>query len=191
MNVIVDEKETVKLGKNEVLLLALNDCNNKKLFQRAKFLFKLGLYSKEEVASFDEEAYIEVSSKTIKGYSLLTDEEGELYLVKELQADSETDSYGYEVLALANPSEDEMRELMHCHKPVCVGKIVLVCAISLFTLLALVGFFKAYFDGLASTGEVDALAALEMPFLCYGASVILGLSSLLLAFKGNKKCCKR
>ena len=191
MDIIVEEKVSENLNKEDKLLLALNDCNNKKLFKKAQFLYKLELYSKEEAESFDEEAYIEVSQKTIKGYSLLQNEEGDLLLVKVLQADSEAESYGYEVLTLANPTDEEMMELQHCHKPVCVGRIVLLCAISLFTLLALVGFFKAYFDGLASTGEVDALAALEMPFLCYGASIIIGLGSLLLSLKGNKKCCKK
>ena len=60
-NIIVEEKNAVKLSKEEKLLLALNECNNRKLFQKAKVLFKLDLYSKNEVSSFDENAYVEVN----------------------------------------------------------------------------------------------------------------------------------
>ena len=84
-----------------------------------------------------------------------------------------------------------MMELQHCHKPVCVGRIVLLCAISLFTLLALVCFFKTYFDSFPTTETDDALDLFQMPFLCYGASILVGLGSLLLSLKGNKKCCKK
>ena len=191
MNVIVDEKETLNLTKEEKLLLALNACNNKKLLCKAKFLYKIELYSKEVVEEFNEEAYIEVTSKTIKGYSLLTNDEGQLFLVKELQADNETDSYGYEVLSLANPTEDEMKELIECNKPLNVGRLVLFCVISLFTLLALIGFLTTFFDGLAESGEVDFITALMNPFFVYGASLMIGLASLLSFFKGNKKCCKK
>ena len=83
MNIIVDEK-VEQLNKEEKLLLALNEVSNEKLFQKAKTLLKKGVYSKELVENFDEEAYIEVSPKTIKGYSLLTNDEGELFLVKAL-----------------------------------------------------------------------------------------------------------
>ena len=188
-NIIVEEKNAVKLSKEEKLLLALNECNNRKLFQKAKVLFKLDLYSKNEVSSFDENAYVEVSPKTIKGYTLVTNDEGDLLLVKELRADSETDSYGYEVLSLANPTDEEMAQLLSCFKPVCVGKIILFCLYSLFLLLAIVGFVTGYFDGLATA--TSALDALSYPFLCYGASVVIGLGLLLLILKGNKKCCKK
>ena len=189
MNIIVDEKETVKLSKEEKLLLALNDCNNKKLLKRAQILYKLELYSKEEVTDFDENLYIEVSPKTIKGYSLLKNEEGELFLVKELKADNEADSYGYSVLSLANPTDDELKQLMECNKPVCVGKIVLLCVFTFFLFLALLGFVTTYLDGLESAK--NAIDALTTPFLCYGTSVVLGFGLLLLFFKGNKKCCKK
>ena len=189
MNVIVDEKETIKLSKEEKLLLALNDCNNKKLYKKAELLFKLELFSKEEVKEFDETLYIEVSPKTIKGYSLLSNDEGNLFLVKELRADSEADSYGFEVLSLANPTDEELKELTECHKPVCVVKLVLFSLYSLFLLLALVGFVVAYFDGYASAnGPFDALS---YPFLCFGSSVVLGLGLLLLILKNNKKCCRK
>ena len=63
MNVIVDEKEVVELSKEEKLLLALNEVENQRLYKKAKFLFTKGIYSKDTVEKFDEEAYVEVSSK--------------------------------------------------------------------------------------------------------------------------------
>lgn len=191
MNVIVDEKEEIKLSKEEKLLLALNEVNNFKLFQKVKFLYKKGLYSKEVVDNFDEESYIEISEKNIKGYSVLANEEGELFMVKALDADSETDVYGYEVLSLSNVTEEELKLLKDYKKPVCIVKIVLVSLNVLFLLLALFGFLSSLFDNLKTGEEVDFANALNSAFFIYGASVPVGLAALLLFFKGNKKCCKK
>ena len=187
MNVIVDEKETVTLSKEEKLLLALNDVADAKLYKKALFLFKKGIYEKNEVEVFDEDGYIEVSNKTIKGYSVLTNEEGNLFLVKELKADSEAESYGYEVLSLPNVTEEEMSILKDYKKPVCVGKIALLSAYLLFLVLALFGFVTTLLDGLAGGFSL----ALGESFLLFGASITLGLGLLLLYFKGHKKCCKK
>ena len=188
MNVIVDEKENVTLTKEEKVLLALNEVTNMKLFKKAQFLFKKGLYEKQEVESFEEENYIEVSNKAIKGYSVLTNEEGELFLVKELKADSEAESYGYEVLSLPNVTEEEMSLLKEYKKPICIAKIALLCVYLLFLGLSLYGFLTSLFDGLGTGTLTDALGT---SFLLYGTSSTIGLGILLLYFKGHKKCCKK
>ena len=187
MDIIVEEKVSENLNKEDKLLLALNEVSNMKLFKKAQFLFKKGIFEKNEVAKFDEENYIEVSNKLIKGYSVLTNEEGNLFLVKELKADSEAESYGFEVLSLPNVTEEEMSLLREYKKPVCVGKIVLLSAFLLFLGLAIYGFVTSLLDGL-SAGFDEALST---SFLLYGVSSTLGLGLLLLYFKGNKKCCKK
>lgn len=186
MNVIVDEKEEVKLTKEEKLLLALNECSNKELYEKARFLYKFDLYSKEIVEKFDEEAYIEVYPKQIKGYSLVTNEQGDLFLVKELQADSEADSYGYEVLSLANPTDDEMKVLLHHHRPVCILKYVILVTMLLFLGLGFYSFFVNFFDYLQDYGFN---ATLFNAFDLSGGYIIIGLGLLLLYLKKGK--CNR
>ena len=186
MNIIVDEK-VEQLNKEEKLLLALNEVSNEKLFQKAKVLFKKGVYSKDLVENFDEEAYIEVSPKTIKGYSLLTNDEGELFLVKALKADSETDVYGVEVLSLPNVTDEEMKTLADYKKPVCITKIVVFSFFSLFMLIGLYSFLYLFFESLSSGFDVALLSA----FNYVGGYLLIGLGLLLLILKNNKKCCKK
>ena len=190
---IVEEKQVEKLTKEEKLLLALNEVNNMHLYNKAKTLFKKELYSKDVVENFDEDAYVEVSPKLIKGYSLLTNEMGELLLVKALKADSETDVYGVEVLSLANVSEEEMKLLQDYKKEVCVVKVVLL---SLFGLLLAIGFYNFLynlFENLknASTGELQLSDALTVAFFYAGGFTLVGLGLLLLFLKSPKKCCKK
>ena len=188
MNVIVDEKEVVELSKEEKLLLALNEVENQKLLRKAKLLFKKEIYSKQTVEKFDEEAYIEVSPKTIKGYSVLVDEEGNLYLVKAMKADTETDVYGFEVLSLPNVSDEELKVLMEYKKPVCVLKIVLFSVYCLFLLLALYTFFVNIFDTIQQYGFASALSN---AFLFAGGYFTIGIGLLMLILKKDKKCCRK
>ena len=190
---IVEEKQVENLTKEEKLLLALNEVNNMHLYKKAKVLFKKELYSKEVVEKFDEEAYVEVSSKTIKGYSVLTNEMGDLVLVKALNADSETDVYGVEVLSLANVSEEEMKVLHDYKKTVCVGKVVVLSAFGLFLFFGLYTFLYNLFENIknASTGELQFSDALTVAFFYGGGYVLIGLGLLLIFLKGHKKCCKK
>ena len=188
MNVIVEEKETVQLTKEEKLLLALNEVENQKLFKKAKLLFQKEIYSKQTVEKFDEEAYVEVSPKTIKGYSVLTNEEGNLYLVKAMNADAETDVYGFEVLTLPNVTDEELKVLMEYKKPVCVLKIVLLSLYLLFLSLGVYSFFVTIFDYIQTYGFSDALSN---AYLFSGSAVTLGIGLLMLILKKEKKCCKK
>ena len=190
---IVEEKQVENLTKEEKLLLALNEVNNMHLYKKAKVLFKKELYSKQVVDKFDEEAYVEVSPKTIKGYSLLTNDMGDLVLVKALNADSETDVYGVEVLSLANVSEEEMKVLHDYKKSICVGKVVALSAFGLFLFFGLYTFLYNLFENIknASTGEVQFADALTIAFFYGGGYVLIGLGLLLLFLKGHKKCCKK
>ena len=188
MNVIVDEKEVVELSKEEKLLLALNEVENQRLYKKAKFLFTKGIYSKETVEKFDEEAYVEVSSKSIKGYSVLADEEGNLFLVKAMKADTECDVYGFEVLSLANVTDEEMKTLQEYKKPVCILKLVLLGLYILFLLAGLYTFFVNIFDSIQASG-FDA--ALSTSYFFAGGFVTIGIGLLLLILKKDKKCCKK
>ena len=190
---IVEEKEVVKLSKEEKLLLALNEVDNMNLYKKAKTLFKKEIYSKEIVENFDEEAYVEVSPKTIKGYTLLTNDEGELFLVKALKADSETDVYGVEVLSLPNVSEDEMKALSNYKKTICVGKVAILALFGLFLFFGLYSFLFNLFENIKSTpsGEIQFSEALTVAFLYAGGYVLIGLGLLLVFLKNHKKCCKK
>ena len=190
---IVEEKEVVKLSKEEKLLLALNEVDNMNLYKKAKTLLKKEIYSKEIDENFDEEAYVEVSPKTIKGYTLLTNDEGELFLVKALKADSETDVYGVEVLSLPNVSEDEMKALSNYKKTICVGKVAILALFGLFLFFGLYSFLFNLFENIKSTqsGEIQFSEALTVAFLYAGGYVLIGLGLLLVFLKNHKKCCKK
>ena len=188
MDIIVEEKEVNELTKEEKVLLALNELENQKLYKKAVFLFKKGLYSKELVEKFDEEAYIEVSPKTIKGYSVLSNEEGELFLVKALNADSEADVYGFEVLSLPNVTEDELKALHEYKKPVCIVKLVLLALYVVFLLLGLYSFLVTLFDSIQPNGFDASLAT---AYLFAGGYVTIGIGLLMLILKKDKKCCKK
>ena len=187
MNIVEEKEVEVKLSKEEKLLLALNEVNNMNLYKKAKTLFKKEIYSKEVIENFDEEAYVEVSSKTIKGYTLLTNELGQLFLVKALKADSETDVYGVEVLSLPNVSDEEMKVLADYKKTICVGKIVVLSFYSLFMLIGLYCFLYLLFESLSSGLEIALLSA----FNYVGGYILIGLGLLLVFLKGHKKCCKK
>ena len=188
MSMIVDETKQETFTKNEVLLLALNEVENKKLYNKALFLFKKGIYESNTVEKFDEEAYIEVSPKTIKGYSVLQDPEGNLLLVKALNADTETDVYGFEVLTFPEVTDEEMKALHEFKKPVCVAKISLLSVYVLFLLLGLYSFLVTLFDYIGEAGFDTALAN---AYFFAGGFVTLGLGLLMLILKKGHKCCKK
>ena len=54
MDVIVEEKVVSEVSKEAKLLLALTEVQSKKLYEKAKFLYKKGIYSSEVVEKFDE-----------------------------------------------------------------------------------------------------------------------------------------
>ena len=188
MSMIVEETAKATFTKDEVLLLALNEVENQKLYKKAVVLFKKGIYATETVESFDEEAYIEVSTKTIKGYSLLQDCEGNLLMVKALNADTESDVYGYEVLSFPNVTDEEFKILLEYKKPVCVGKILLLGVYILFLLISLYSFLVNFFDIIGTNG-FDV--ALSNAFFYAGGYFTLGLGLLILILKKGHKCCKK
>lgn len=193
MSLIVDEKVRENLTKEEVLLLALNEAEDKKAYEKAKFLFKNELYSEETVENFNEENYDEVYPKTLKGFSLVRNQEGNLYLVKALNADEETDVYGYKVLALPNVNDDEFKTLLHHYRRPCLVKAVVL---GLFVLSILAGFAAAFFTFFenvqnANTMELQIGYALSISFMYAGGFVTLALGLLLLYLKKDKKCCKK
>ena len=129
-----------------------------------------------------------MSSKSIKGYSVLADEEGNLFLVKAMKADTETDVYGFEVLSLANVTDEEMKTLQEYKKPVCVLKFVLLGLYSLFLLAGVYTFFVNIFDSIQGSG-FDA--ALSTSYFFAGGFVTIGIGLLMLVLKKDKKCCKK
>ena len=187
MDVIVEEKVVSEVSKEAKLLLALTEVQSKKLYEKAKFLYKKGIYSSEVVEKFDEEAYIEVSPKSIKGYSVLQNEDGDLLLVKALNADTETDVYGFEVLSFPTVTDEEMKVLVEYKKPICIVKLSLFCLYVLMLLLALYTFLVNLFDSIQ--GGFDA--ALSTAFLFAGGYATIGFGLLLLILKKEKKCCKK
>ena len=187
MSMIVEETAKNTFTKDEVLLLALNEVENQKLYKKAVFLFKKGIYATEQVETVDEEAYIEVSTKTIKGYTLVQDSEGNLLLVKALNADTETDVYGFEVLTFPNVTDEEMKTLHEYKKPVCGVKIALLSAYILFLALGV----YAFIFNLLEYFEQGFDAALTYAYLYAGGYVTLGFGLLLLMLKKGHKCCKK
>ena len=193
MSLIVDEQVKENLTKEEVLLLALNEASDKKAYEKALFLYKNELYTKEVVENFNEDNYVEVYPKTIKGYSLVRDEEGNLYLVKAMKADEETDVFGYDVLSLANPTDEEMVALHHHYKRPCVLKAILFVGFVLAIIAGLVATFFVFFENVqnASTGETQIGYALSMAYMYAGGFVTVSIGLLLLILNKNKKCCRK
>lgn len=188
MNVIVEEKEVIDVSKEAKLIMALNEVECKKTYLKAKFLYKKGIYSKSTVDNFDEEAYIEVSPKTIKGYSVLQNEDGQLFLVKAMNADSETDVYGFEILSFPTVSDEEMKVLREYKKPVCLVKLALFSVYVLFLLLGLYTFLVSFFNTIQAEGFDGALFT---SYFCAGGFVTVGFGLLLLILKKEKKCCRK
>lgn len=155
MSNIIDEKVDV-VSKEEKLTQALDLVERQRLARKAKFLYKKGLYSKETVNSFEEEKYTDLTINLFKGYALLQNAEGELFYVKELSADSETEVYAYEVVSLANVGCDDMHKLMEYKKPVPVLNIILLSLYGLFYVAGLIVFFYVLFESLKG-GFVSAL----------------------------------
>ena len=193
MSLIVDEKVKENLTKEEVLLLALNEADDKETFEKAKFLFKNELYVEETLEKFNEEDYEEVYPKTVKGYSLVRNQEGNLYFVKALNADEEAEVYGYKVLALPNVSDEEMKKLHHHYKRPCILKGVLVSLLVLCVLAGLAATFFVFFENVQnkSTMEMQFAYAFSMAYMYAGGFTTLGFGLLALVLKKDKKCCKK
>ena len=189
MSMIVDENLNT-VTKEEVLANLLVEADNKALFEKAKTLFKIGVYSKETVEVFDEEAHTEVYPKTVKGYSLVKDSEGNLKFIKVLKADSETDSYGYEVLSLPSVTDEELKKLCVLKRPCNVLKIVLLVVYILLLGLGLYSYITTFFDTLGAQGSTFESALFES-FFYIGGSVTIGFGLLLLILKKDKKCCRK
>lgn len=193
MSLIVDEKVKENLTKEEVLLLALNEADDKETFEKAKFLFKNELYVEETLEKFNEEDYEEVYPKTVKGYSLVRNQEGNLYFVKALNADEEAEVYGYKVLALPNVSDEEMKKLHHHYKRPCILKAVVVSLLVLGVLAGLAATFLVFFENVQnkSTMEMQFAYAFSMAYMYAGGFTTLGFGLLALVLKKDKKCCKK
>ena len=105
-----------------------------------------------------------------------------------MKADTETDVYGFEVLSLANVTDDEMKTLQEYKKPVCILKLILLGLYCLFLLAGVYTFFVNIFDSIQSNG-FDA--ALSTAYFFAGGFVTIGIGLLMLILKKNKKCCKK
>ena len=102
-DLIKDEVITEEKSKEQKALELFNELENKKTQKKAALLYKFDLYDKKQIDSFDEKAYTDVTYKNgYKGYALFKDSEGKLIFVKELSAEAGEDTYGFEVLELAN-----------------------------------------------------------------------------------------
>ena len=186
MSNIIEEKVDV-VSKEEKLTQALDLVERERIAKKAKFLYKKGLYSKETVNSFDDEQYTDLTINLFKGYALLQNAEGELFYVKELSSDSETEVYAYEVISLANVCCDDMHKLMEYKKPVPVLNIILLSVFALFYLAGLVSFFWYFFD---TVGEAGFIYTLINGMFYVGGYVLLAtpLFPLLLPRKPHR--CK-
>ena len=187
MENIVVEKEEVQLTKEEKLANALNFVNDEKLAHKAKILFQKGIYSKEKVENFTEEDYEDITIKPYKGYSLLTNEAGELFYVKELNTEAESETYAYEVISFPTVTEEQMHQLMHYKRPVNGLKVATLSVFLVFTVFTLFTFFYTFFEQLASS----FIGALAYSFLSVGSSLAVCLGVLCLLFnKPHHKGCK-
>ena len=182
MEMIKDEKEEVVLTKEEKLANALAYVNDEKLLHKAKFLYSKGLYSKESVENFDDSLYTDITTKLYKGYSLLTNELGELFFVKALDAENDSPVYAYEVISLANVTDEQMHVLHHYKRPVPVLNIIAIAGLLLFTLVSLYTFVF----GLCEYAEGGFSNALLYAFLSTGGSVAVCISALAVIFSRPK-----
>lgn len=187
-NLNIETEEIVELTKEEKLANAITFVRDEELNKKAKTLFKKGLFSKEVVEKFDENLYTDITIKPYSGYSLVMNEAKEMFYVKELKADSETASYGFELISFPNVTEEEYKILQNYKKPLPILDIVLVSLLSLFTLLSMVAFFINFFNVIEQGFEI----ALGMAFLYSGTGIVCGFGFLALYFKKNKKCkCRK
>ena len=116
-----------------------------------------------------------------------------LYLVKSLNADEESDVYGYEVLSLPNVTEEEFKALAHHYRRPCPLKVVAAILFVLFILFGLSATFFAFFENLqnSQTGEIQLSMAFAVSYMYAGGFVTVALGLLLLVLKKDKKCCKK
>lgn len=188
MEMIKEEKEEIVLTKEEKLANALSFVKDEKLLKKAKFLYSKGLYSKEAVENFDESLYTDITTKEFKGYSLLTNELGELFFVKPLNAEDESAVYAHEVVSLANVTDEEMHLLHHYKRPVPVSSIITLSSLLVFTLVSLYAFVFGLFEYL----EGGFSYALITAFLSTGASLAVCIAALAIIFTRprSKHGCK-
>ena len=188
MEMIKEEKVETELTKEEKLANALAFVHDEKLLQKAKFLYSKGLYTTESVENFDESLYTDITTKEFKGYSLLTNEEGELFFVKELDAEDESPVYAHEVISLANVTDEQMHILHHYKRPLPILSLVSLSALLLFTLLSLYVFVFGFFE-YASSGFSNALL---YAYLSTAGSVAICISAFAVIFAKprHKHSCK-
>ena len=178
MENIVVENEVVELSKEEKLLNALNFVSDERLAKKAKLLFQKGIYSKEEVENFNEDEYTDITVKPYKGYSLLTNENGDLFYVKPLNAEEESNVYAHEVISFPSVNEEQMHTLMHYKRPVCGLKIAALSLFLAFSLLTLVTFLYSFFEYYQN----GVFSALAYAYLSVGSSLAVCLVGLCLLF---------
>lgn len=186
----IKDEVIVEVSKEEKLNEALTFVADQKSFNIAKFLYQKGIYEVNKLESIDEEAYDDITIKTYKGYSLLVDKEGGLHFYKELSAEEEGRTYGYELISFPNVTHEQMHQLMEYKKPFPVVKFIALVGLSLFTLLVFVLFLINLFDSL-SQGFV---LAMSYSLLYFGAALSISIAALcIIAFlPKNKRChCKK
>lgn len=188
-DLIKDEVITEEKSKEQKALELFNELENKKLQKKAALLYKFDLYDKKQIDSFDENAYTDVTYKNgYKGYALFKDSEGKLIFVKELSAEAGEDTYGFEVLELANLDDSQMHQLhMHANRHP-IGMYVLIGGMVLGLLLAAVVFFVLFFDSVSG----GFTTALTYAYFYAGGylTVGLGILGLLLQSLKGRKCHK-
>lgn len=182
MEMIKDEKEEVVLTKEEKLANALALVNDEKLLRKAKFLYQKGLYSKDSVENFDDSLYTDITTRLYKGYSLLTNESGELFFVKELDTEEESPVYAHEIISLANVTEEQMHILHNYKRPLPILSIAALALLLAFTLLSLYVFVFGFFE-YAEGGFSNALL---YAYLSTGGSVAICVSALAIIFARPK-----
>lgn len=183
MNEMIKDEEVNTLTKEELLNNALNEAKNKELTERAKLLYKLGLYEKNRDDKFNGEDYEDHTYRDgFKGYSLAL-KDGILYLVKPLD---EEECHSYEVLTLANPSAQEFEILKNSVKKNNVLYYVVLGFFLFYIVVSLVASIGLFLN----TVSTDFITALGNSFLCGGTGVVVALGLLVLIIrkgpKGNK-----
>ena len=182
MEMIKEENVELELTKEEKLANALAFVNDVKLLKKAKFLYQKELYSKETVENFDESLYTDITTKTFKGYSLLTNEEGQLFFVKELEAEDESPVYAHEVISFADVTDEQMHVLAHYKRPINVVSVVTMVSLLFFTFISLYtivfGFFEYLANGLSN--------ALLYAFLSCGSALAVCVAALAIIFAKPK-----
>ena len=183
MEIIKEEVNEVELSKEEKLLNALTLVHDEQLFNKAKFLYQKELYTKEVVKEFDETLYTDITVKIFKGYSLYTNENGSLLFVKELDAEADSPVYGYEIVSLADVTDEQMHILKNYKRPVAVLPVLSLSTLLLFSLLTLYTFIFGFLEYL----ENGFSNALLYAYLSVGSSLAICLAAIALIFAKSKK----